>query len=74
MVEKLAKLRDVPPLFLVGVLINWLAIGALAYDPRWMTVVVVMLVVGTGAIFVGALRHTPNARNHSPGISSDHRP
>ena len=73
MVEKLANLRDVPPLFLAGVLINWLAMGLLAFDPQWMMIVVGMLVVGKGAIFVGALRHRPTQRNRSPRMNADQR-
>jgi hypothetical protein len=56
------SLRGVPPLFLVGVMLNWTAMGVLAWEPRWVIAVVVLLAAGTGVMFLGAYTHRPAKR------------
>jgi hypothetical protein len=54
--------RDMPPLFLAGVLMNWLGIGLLAWKPHQMVGSAVMLSIGTVMMFVAAYEHRPSER------------
>ena len=54
--------REIPPLFLGGVTINWIAMGVLAWEPRWVIVIVALLALGTAVMFLGAYKHRPAKR------------
>jgi hypothetical protein len=52
-----------PPLFVAGVLCNWIGIGLLAWKPdQTMLPVALILATGTATMFLGAYLHRPNAR------------
>ena len=65
MTDQSRTLRDMPPLFLVGVLMNWLGIGLLAWKPHQMIASGAMLGIGTVMMFVAAYEHRPASRRAS---------
>jgi O-antigen/teichoic acid export membrane protein len=68
MSDQSRALREVPPLFLAGVLINWAAMGLLAWRPNWIAAVGTLLSVGTLVMFVGAYQ---SRHRRASGRTSD---
>jgi hypothetical protein len=50
---------NLPPLFLAGVLTNWIGIGVLAISTRLMIVSAILLTLGTIAMFAAAYKNRP---------------